>query len=299
MRNSLYALLFASIIGCNNTSEKTPNNKPEVKPVVSPPTKPPEPSTKVVTSAPASVPAALAANLPPFNKEKQLLFDPRIKLEKSNTPKDVEKKLLDKLFTKRLKSMKECKYANDGPKTSEEDIAAGQIYPSILSSTTGIFTTAGATQTAYVVDVGECHAEMTRDTPETSALLVIMTGDEIIINQKDFSHWNHVKAVDLDQDGLHELVTINEYEGMDASKYLLVYKLAGKEFKNQENILSDQNVYLDSCYLAKVSEGAQEGNIILSVISYTPTEAGKMPTFSAEKLTASCKKGAAFTPFKE
>ena len=297
MRNSLYALLFVSVIGCNTAPEKAPApTKPEVKPVVATPK--PEPSTKAVASVPASAPAAMATNMPPFNKDKQLLFDPRVKLEKSKTPKEVEEKLIAKLFTKRLKSMKECKDPNDGSKTSEEDIAAGQIFPSIVSSATGSFTTAGATQTAYVIDVGECHAEMTRDTPETSALLVIVTGDEITINQKDFSQWDHLKPVDLDQDGLHELVTISEYDGMDSSKYLQVYKLAGKEFKNQENILPDQEVYSDSCGLAEVSEGAQEGNIVLSVVSYTPTEAGKMPTFSAEKLMASCKKGAAFKPFK-
>jgi hypothetical protein len=295
MRNQMPLFALVALLGCGNqkANDKTVPPTPDVKPVVSALAKT-EP--KLVASAPSSMPvtsepAALASN-------KQLLYDPREKLPTQNIPKEEQEKLLTKLFPKHLKAMKDCKNPEPGTKSSEEDLAAGQFAPSVISSATGAFTVSGTTQTAYVIDVGECNADMTRDTPETSGMLVITNGEEITIKQKDFGHWKYVKAIDLDQDGRAELMCVDEYDGMETSGYLSVFKFDDKEFKAIEGI--PDTIISDTCALVEATKdqdvGPYPGDIKVSLISYAPAEAKKMPSFSEEKLVSSCDKGATFKP---
>src|SRR6476660_6526065 len=89
--------------------------------------------------------------------------------------------VLSKGFRKYLSDSQKCNpqfEANGNDNYLAAARKAGQIAPSIIDSTTGSFTAAGQTQTAYLISVSECGASHA-DNFGTSRL-AIFSGQQLV-----------------------------------------------------------------------------------------------------------------------
>jgi hypothetical protein len=292
MRTPLYTLLFACVFGCsNNKIEKTltPETS-QLKPAASE-TARPEPSAKVV------------ADLPLFNQEKQLLYDPRKPPEKPLITKEESDALIDKLFTKRLHQGESCDHRER--KSLEEDISAGQIRPQVLTKTSGAFTAQGLTQTLYVVDVNECNAMPTRIGAAGTVQWVIMTGDEITRREPAGFRADWVIPIDIDQNGTKEILAVSSARGFSGYVFGRLFVFP-ESLTTEGSGISLLDAFVPEAFqdsncaesnnrkLSKRFEPGEKEGKKLSVWYLNPTEPGKLPVFIEEKFTATCEKDAPY-----
>ena len=93
---------------------------------------------------------------------KETLYD--FRTNNKTTPVKItpaaQKMVLSKVFRKYLSDSAKCnpQFEANGDNYLGAARKAGQIAPSIIDSTTGSFTAAGQTQTAYLISVSECGA---------------------------------------------------------------------------------------------------------------------------------------------
>jgi hypothetical protein len=281
-------LAFVLALGCGSkpTEKKvTPPLQPaKTAPVASAPIKTPE-------STPATVAAVVT---PTFIKDKVTLYDPREAITMPSVSKEESEKILSKLFTKRLAKIEDCKDAEPGAKESEEDIKSGQIAPLVVTKLTGAFTAPGLSQSLYLVDVGECNADSTRDAAATTSWWVLTEKDEIKAKPVG-AKANFYIPVDLEQNGTLEILTVVEGSSGGGSQYEYadLYMLSEKETTKIESFTLN-DVMTDYCSVP--NEEGEPGMQEIMVVSMTPTEPGKLPTFSGEKFTGTCEKTPKWKP---
>ena len=120
----------------------------------------------------------------------------------SNSPKitaAVQKSVLSKVFRKYLSDDSKCNQNFSGNGTDDFLKAArdaGQVVPTIVDSTTGSFTTAGQTQTLYVITVNECGASHADN--YGSKRVAIMAGPQLVANVDSDFKSSIVRTIDLD-----------------------------------------------------------------------------------------------------
>jgi hypothetical protein len=291
--------LFActALLGCGSPKKpdetKASKKPPESLAPVSTP-------TKLLETKPAA--SFSAENKPsslPFVKEKLLLYDARIPHDPMPSLAEAEEeKILSSLFPKRVKKQENClTLKRPDTKTYEEEVAAGQIVPTVLMYVTGSFTGPGLTQTLYIIDMGECNAEaQDRAYGGTTKAAYLFSNGELLQRFDETSLRDWMKVVDIDQDGISEVFALRSF--LDFGKtyeFASLHRFLTPKGSTEVEGYEPHAVHHDSCK-AIGEEGGFVKGISASVISYMPTARGKMPTFFEEKFVATCEKGAPYKP---
>jgi len=210
---------------------------------------------------------------------KQVLHDFRVE-SGSGLPKltaTTRKSIISKVFPKYLSDANKCNPRLQGD--LEASRKAGQIVPSIIDSATGSFTTAGQTQTAYIIAVSECNASHAENFG--SDRIAIFSGQQLIADlDLDFKS-SIERKTDLNGDGIDELLMTSGWMGQGT----LILSASLLSFQNGKvQVIEDfETVLEDSCESG--FPGAMRKASVLSLGNATP---GKMPKLQQENYEAVC-----------
>jgi hypothetical protein len=146
--------------------------------------------------------------------------------------------------------------------------------------TTGSFTAAGQTQTAYVISVSECNASHA-DNFGTKRI-AIFSGPQLVADfDADFMS-AIVRKTDLDGNGIDELLMISA----DMSQGVVTEMATLASFENgRRRVIADfATVVLDSC--ASEAPGSDSKAAVLYTSAFAP---GIKQTYSQENFVAGCR----------
>jgi len=232
-----------------------------------------------------AITSSVIAQRPAAPKTRELLFDFR-----KDRPANVfrisaatQRNVLSKVFRRYLTDQDKCSsdFAGSG---SDDYLAAarkaGQIVPSIIDMTTGSFTAAGQTQTAYVISVSECNASHA-DNFGTKRI-AIFSGQQLVADlDADFMSFI-VRKTDLDGNGIDELLMVST----DMAQGTVTEMATLTSFENgRRHVIRDfSTVVLDSC--ASEAPGSDSRAAVLYTSAFAP---GLKPTFTQENYVASCR----------
>ena len=223
-------------------------------------------------------------NTPVMQKGRQVLFDFR-KDHASSSPRitaATQRMVLSKVFRKYLTDGDKCSHPVDA--SGDDFLAAarraGQIVPSINDMVTGSFTAPGQTQTAYVIDVGECNASHAENFG--SKRVAIFSGQQLVADMDIDFHANIVRKTDLDSDGIDELLMTTG----DMAQGTVIEMATLFDFRNgrARKIEEFGTVVEDSC-----GSGSSGSASKASVLSISDIEPGKMPKLRIDNYKASCR----------
>jgi len=157
---------------------------------------------------------------------------------------------------------------------------AGQIVPSIIDMTTGSFTAAGQTQTAYVISVSECNASHA-DNFGTKRI-AIFSGPQLVADMDADFMGTIVRKTDLDGNGIDELLMISG----DMAQGTVTEMATLASFENgRRHVIHDfATVVLDSC--ASEAPGSDSKAAVIYTSAFAP---GLKPTFTQENYVANCR----------
>jgi len=216
---------------------------------------------------------------------KQILFDFRV-IRPVTSPKisrATERLVLSKVFKKYLTDENKCNRHFAGNASDDYLKAArlaGQMVPSIVDATTGSFTVAGQTETAYVISVSECNASHA-DNFGTKRI-AIFAGQNLVADLDVDFNSSIVRKTDLNDDGIEELLMASG----DMAQGTLTEMATLMTFQRGKlQVIEDfGTVNEDSC-----ASGFPGSLIKTSVLSFGPTEPGKMPKLRQDNYSASCR----------
>lgn len=219
------------------------------------------------------------------NVAKQVLVDFRQTITTSPpkiTPA-TQRFVLSKVFRKYFTDDKKCnpsfalKGTDDYLKAARN---AGQIAPSIVDSVNGSFTTAGQTQTLYVISVNECNASHA-DNFGTKRV-AIFAGQQLIADLDVDFRSSIVKKLDLNLDGIDELLMTSG----DMAQGTLVEMAGLLSFENGRlKVIEDfGTVNEDSC-----ASGFPGSSAKAAVIWFAPVPLGKMPKLQQDNYQSPCR----------
>ena len=145
---------------------------------------------------------------------KETLYDFRAnnKTTPIKIPPATQKMVLSKVFRKYLSDSAKCNPQFEASGSDNYLAAArkaGQIAPSIIDSTTGSFTAAGQTQTAYLISVSECGASHADNFG--SDRVAIFAGQQLVADLDVDFRSSFARKTDLNVDGIDELLMTSGY----------------------------------------------------------------------------------------
>jgi hypothetical protein len=219
-----------------------------------------------------------------FDPEKKILFDARVPREEKKLGTEEQEKIISKLFPKRLKGDESCAPRNGPRKTSEEDIAAGQIFPSIITFVAGSFTAPGKKQVAYLVDVNECNAPVGRIDTFSTMMWVLTEGDAILNQSKTEYRAETAFAMDIDQNGTDEIVASRDSRSRDG------IVTTSSVFMMKGDSLTIIDEFKTRLAMRNKCSYKEEPSLSLVLHYIQPTKPGQLPTFIEEELSLDCPK---------
>lgn len=210
---------------------------------------------------------------------KQILHDFRNEsaLSSPRISAATQRSVLSKVFRSYLTDAAKCKPGYEGDLESARK--AGQIAPLIIGMTTGSFTAAGQTQTAYVIAVSECHASHAENFG--SDRIAIFNGQQLVADMDlDFKS-SIIRKTDLNGDGINELLMTGAWTGQGT----IIESAALLTFQNGTlQVVEDFGTVLeDSC--ASGFPGSEVKASVLSILSSSP---GTMPKLQQENYESRC-----------
>jgi hypothetical protein len=232
-----------------------------------------------------AIASSVIAQRPTAPKTRELLFDFR-KEQPANSFRisaAQQRSVLSKVFRKYLTDQDKCK-SNFALSDSNDYLAAarkaGQIVPSIIDMTTGSFTAAGQTQTAYVISVSECNASHA-DNFGTKRI-AIFSGQQLVADMDADFMGSIVRKTDLDGNGIDELLMISS----DMAQGTVTEMATLASFENgRRHVIHDfATVVLDSC--ASEAPGSDSKAAVIYTSAFAP---GLKPTFTQENYVANCR----------
>ena len=215
---------------------------------------------------------------------KETLYD--FRTNNKTTPVKItpatQKMVLSKVFRKYLSDSAKCnpQFEANGDNYLGAARKAGQIAPSIIDSTTGSFTAAGQTQTAYLISVSECGASHA-DNFGTDRV-AIFAGQQLVADMDVDFRSSFARKTDLNGDGIDELLMTSGYmnQGTLTEGAALVTFQGGRL-----KVIQDfETVTEDSCGSGFPGSAAKA-----SVISYGTTTSGNMPKLQQDNYASSCR----------
>ena len=233
-----------------------------------------------------AISASVFAQRPAAQQNRELLADFRLDRPASavKIPAATERAVLSKVFRRYLTNQDKCR--SDFAGSNSEDYLgaarkAGQIVPSIIDMTTGSFTAAGQTQTAYVISVSECNASHA-DNFGTKRV-AIFAGPQLVADVDADFMGTIIKKTDLDGDGIDELLMISG----DMAQGTITEMATLASFENgRRHVVHDfGTVYLDSC--GSEAPGSDAKGAVLYTSAFAP---GLKPKLTQENYIAGCTK---------
>ena len=198
-------------------------------------------------------------------------------------PAATERAVLTKVLRRYLTDQNQCKADFDASNGADPLAAArkaGQIVPYISDVATGSFTSAGQTQTAYVISVSECNA--THADNFGTKRVAVFSGQQLVADvDADFKN-NIVLKTDLDLDGIDELLMTTG----DMAQGTLIETAALVSFQNgRYRVIHDfGTVVEDSC-----ASGIPGSNSKASVLYHAKIAPGMKPNLTQDNYAASCR----------
>ena len=222
----------------------------------------------------------------PSAQKGELLFDFRKEspAKEVRIPAATQRSVLTKVFRRYLTDQDKCRSDFAGSDSNDYLAAArkaGQIVPAIFDVTTGSFTAAGQTQTAYVISVSECNASHA-DNFGTKRI-AIFSGQQLVADVDADFMGSIVRKTDLDGNGIDELLMVS----YDIAQGNVTEMATLASFENgKRHVIHDfGTVILDSC--ASLSPGSDSKAAVLYTGAFTP---GLKPTLTQENYVARCRK---------
>src|SRR5215510_5788247 len=233
-----------------------------------------------------AITSSVLAQRPATQQNRELLVDFRNDRPPNavRIPAATQRTVLAKVFRRYLTDQDKCR--SDFVGSNAEDYLgaarkAGQIVPSIIDMTTGSFTAAGQTQTAYVISVSECNASHA-DNFGTKRI-AIFSGQQLVADlDADFMSFI-VRKTDLDGNGIDELLM----ESSDMAQGTVTEMATLATFENgRRRVIHDfGTVVLDSC--ASEAPGSDSRAAVLYTSAFAP---GLKPKLTQENYVAGCTK---------
>jgi hypothetical protein len=229
--------------------------------------------------------SSVIAQRPQATPKGELLFDFR-KDKPANAPRitaATQRSVLSKVFRRYLVDQDKCRSDFAGSDSNDYLAAArkaGQIVPLIVDMTTGSFTAAGQTQTAYVISVSECNASHA-DNFGTKRI-AIFSGQQLVADVDADFMGSIMRKTDLDGNGIDELLMIS----YDIAQGNVTEMATLASFENgRRRVIRDFGpVVLDSC--ASLSPGSDSRAAVLYTGAFAP---GSIPTITQENYVAGCR----------
>ena len=233
-----------------------------------------------------AIASSVFAQRPAAPKTREVLFDFRKEPPASavKISAATQRSVLSKVFRRYLTNQDKCR--SDFAGSNGEDYLAaarkaGQMVPSITDVVTGSFTTAGQTQTAYLISVSECNASHADNFGTTR--LAIFSGQQLVADVDTDFMSSLVRKTDLDGNGIDELLMNSSYMGQGN----LTEMATLATFENgRRRVLNDfGTVVEDSC--ASAMPGSDSKASVLYTSAFVP---GLKPTITQENYVAGCNK---------
>lgn len=221
---------------------------------------------------------------PVMQKGRQVLFDFRQDRasQSSKISNATQRQVLAKMFRRYLADDSRCN--RDLGLNENDHLAAarraGQMVPSVVEMVNGSFTAPGQTETAYVIYVNECNASHADNFG--SKRVAIFSGQKLIADVDAIFNSSVVRKVDLDSDGVEELLMT----GGDMNQGTVVELASLVEFRNGRMRVIEEfgTVVEDSC-----ASGMPGSSSRASVLSFSDIEPGKMPKLRIDNYASSCR----------
>jgi hypothetical protein len=241
-----------------------------------------------------AITTSVIAQRPAAQNNRELLFDFR-KDRPANAVKlsaATQRNVLSKVFRRYLTDQDKCRSDFAGSDSNDYLAAArkaGQVVPSIIDMTTGSFTAAGQTQTAYVISVSECNASHA-DNFGTKRI-AIFSGPQLVADMDADFMATIVRKTDLDGNGIDELLMVSG----DMAQGTITEMATLATFENgRRRVIHDfATVYLDSC--ASEAPGSDAKAAVLYTSAFAP---GLKPTFTQENFVAVCRNPRRWRPLR-
>jgi len=241
-----------------------------------------------------AITTSVIAQRPAAQNNRELLFDFR-KDRPANAVKlsaATQRNVLSKVFRRYLTDQDKCRSDFAGSDSNDYLAAArkaGQVVPSIIDMTTGSFTAAGQTQTAYVISVSECNASHA-DNFGTKRI-AIFSGPQLVADMDADFMATIVRKTDLDGNGIDELLMVSG----DMAQGTITEMATLATFENgRRRVIHDfATVYLDSC--ASEAPGSDAKAAVLYTSAFAP---GLKPTFTQENFVAACRNPRRWRPLR-
>jgi len=232
-----------------------------------------------------AIASSVIAQRPAAPKTRDVLFDFRKDVPANSIRMSAaqQRSVLSKVFRKCLTDQDKCRSDFAGSDSNDYLAAArkaGQIVPSIIDMTTGSFTAAGQTQTAYVISVSECNASHA-DNFGTKRI-AIFSGPQLVADMDADFMGTIVRKTDLDGNGIDELLMISG----DMAQGTVTEMATLASFENgRRHVIHDfATVVLDSC--ASEAPGSDSKAAVIYTSAFAP---GLKPTFTQENYVANCR----------
>jgi len=224
------------------------------------------------------------------NTPKEILYDFRAnnKTTPVKIPPATQKMVLSKVFRKYLGDSAKCnpqfeanpQFESSGDNYLAAARKAGQIAPSIIDSTTGSFTAAGQTQTAYLISVSECGASHADNFG--SDRVAIIAGQQLVADLDVDFRSSFARKTDLNGDGIDEVLMTSGYMNQGTlTEGAALVTFQGGHLK----VIQDfGTVTEDSCGSGFPGSAAKA-----SVLSYGTAAFGNMPKLQQDNYASSCR----------
>ena len=191
-----------------------------------------------------------------------------------------ERDVLSKVFRRYLTDPNRCKAEFDaGEDFLSGARRAGQIVPDVAQVITGSFTTAGQTETAYLIFVNECNA--THADSFGSKRFAIFVGAQLVAEMDLEFRSGIVAKTDLDKDGINELLMTSG----DMHQGEMTETAALVSFQNgRMRLIQDFGTVIeDNCASLRPGSAAKA-----KVLSLTNAAPGQMPRITVAHFAAGC-----------
>jgi hypothetical protein len=210
---------------------------------------------------------------------RHLLFDFRDSLPVESASQPASARVLSAVFSNYSPQARGCKST---PEQAGKLDHGSQHPPRLLGVAQGTFTEPGTSQTAYLLDPGNCETDPSGFGEQR---LAVFSGDQLAKVAR-VSATRLLGTFDLDQDGKREFLLAKELVGDNLSS--VNAHLLGLEEQTYRVVENFGRVRYENC-------GSREGSITAVKLDYLPevdpktgATLKKMPRFAAELYRAAC-----------
>jgi hypothetical protein len=193
---------------------------------------------------------------------------PRVKMlvGRDRLSRAASDRILDRLFG-RGKYLIDATRCKDSSETLEQSRRVGNFAPQVFQAATGSFTIPGSSQTLYLVTTGECGAPHADNFG--SVTLAVMEGDNVVIKAMTSGGSSIRDVVDLDGDGVEEIVLASGTTNMGS----VIELVSLVRFERGKLVTAKDfgKVYEDNCEDPTSAKRTREYHVIRALVRSGPS----------------------------